>query len=79
MSGYFFFPNNSKNIKDHIKPYIGLYYKLKNLFPINSNNFQIKPRFIAKFIYNLIFCSSIRFEFETAFISEQIAENRFGA
>ena len=27
----------------------------------------------------LIFYSSVRFVFETAFISEQIAENRFGA
>ena len=30
-------------------------------------------------LQSLIFYSSIRFIFETAFISEQIAENRFGA
>ena len=27
----------------------------------------------------LIFCSSMRFVFETAFISEKIAESRYGA
>ena len=48
---------------------------MKNLFPINGNSFQRKTKFIAThYIY-----SSIRFVFETAFISEQIAENRIGA
>ena len=45
MSGYLYFPNNLKDIEDHI-PYTGL-YKLQNLFPINGNSFQRKPKLIA--------------------------------
>ena len=44
MSGYLYFPNNLKDIK---RPYIGWYDKLQNLFPINSNSFQRKAKFIA--------------------------------
>ena len=55
-------------------PYIGWYDQLQNLFAINGNSFQRKAKVI-----NIIFCSSIRFVSETAFISEQITENRFGA
>ena len=35
--------------------------------------------FLVNALLPLIFYGSIRFVFETAFISEQIAENRFGA
>ena len=73
MSGYLYFPNNLKDIEDHI-PYTGLYDKLQNLFPINGNSFQRKP----KPKLPLTFYSSIRFVFETVFISEQILENWFG-
>ena len=67
MNSYLYFPNNLKD-KRHKRPYIGLYDRLQNLFPINGNSFQRKPTL-----------TSIRFVFETVFISEQIAENRFGA
>ena len=33
MSGYLYFPNNVKDIKEHND-------NLQNLFPINSNSFQ---------------------------------------
>ena len=39
MSGYLYFLNNLKNINDDIK--------LQNLFPINGNSFQRKPRLIV--------------------------------
>ena len=48
---------------------------MQNLFPVNGNSFQRKPKLIATFL----FYSSIRFVFETVFISEQIAENRFAS
>ena len=70
MSGYLYFLNNVKNIR---RPYVDLHDKLENPFPINSNSFQRKPELIS-----LIFYSSIIYAFETVFISEQIAENRFG-
>ena len=57
MSGYYYFPNNLKDIKDHDK--------LQKLFPINGNSFQRKPKLIATL--PLIFYSSIRFVFETVF------------
>ena len=47
---------------------------MQNLSPINGNSFQRKTKLIA----TLIFYSSIRFVFQTEFISEQIAEKRFG-
>ena len=71
MSGYCYFPNNLK----HKILYIGLYDKLQNLFPINGESFQRKPKLIA----TLIFYSCIRFVFETIFFSEKIAEKNFGA
>ena len=55
-------------------PCIGWYDNLQNLSPINGNSFQRKTKLIA----TLIFYSSIRFVFQTEFISEQIAEKRFG-
>ena len=48
---------------------------MQNLFLINGGTFQRKPKLIATpYLY-----SSIRFVFETVLISEDIAENRFGA
>ena len=64
MNGYLYFPNNLKD-KRHKRPYIGLYDRLQNLFPINGNSFQRKPKLIATL--PLIFYSSIRFVFETVF------------
>ena len=58
MSGYLYFSNNLYMV----------YGKLQNL-PINGNSFQRKTKLIAT---TYIF-SSIRFVFETTFISEQIA------
>ena len=55
-------------------PYIGWYDQLQSIFPINGNSFQRKTELV-----DIIFYSSIRFDFETAFISEQITENKFGA
>ena len=49
---------------------MGLCDRLQNLFSINGNSFQRKPK---------LFYSSIMFLFETIFISEQTAENRFEA
>ena len=43
MSGYLYFPNKLKHIKDHIY----LTYIPQNLFPINGNNFQRKTKLIA--------------------------------
>ena len=44
MSDQLHFPNNLKDIKS---PYIGLYDKFQNLYPINGDNFQRKPELIA--------------------------------
>ena len=49
---------------------MGLCDRLQNLFSINGNSFQRKPK---------LFYSSIMFLFETIFISEQTEENRFEA
>ena len=46
MSGYSYFPNNLKDIKDHID-YIAKKTTLQNLFPINGNSFQRKTTLIA--------------------------------
>ena len=72
MSGYLYFPNNLKGIKDHIWADM---ISCKIFFPINGNSFQRKTKLIE---LPFIFYGSIRFVFETAFTSEQIAENRFG-
>ena len=72
MSGYLYFPNNLKDVK---RLCIGWYDKLQNLFPVNGNSSQRKNKLIA----TLIFYSSMKFVFETAFISEQNVEKKFGA
>ena len=65
----------SKQLKRRKEPCIGWYDKLQNLLAINGNSTQRKTELIA----TLIFYSSMKFVFETAFISEQIVENKFGA
>ena len=47
---------------------------LQNLFPINDNSSQRKPKLIS----TLCTYSSIRFVFETVFISEEIEKECFG-
>ena len=41
MSAYLYFSNNL------YRPYIGLYDKLQNLFPVNGSSFKRKPKLIA--------------------------------
>ena len=72
MNGYLYFPNNLKDIKDHIQAYM---ISCKIFFQLMVTVFKEKLNLQLP----LIFYSSIRFVFETAFISEQIAKNRFGA
>ena len=72
MSSYSYFPNNLKDIKDHIQADI---ISCKIFFQLIVTVFKEKLNLQLP----LIFYSSIRFILETAFISEQIAENRFGA
>ena len=72
MSGYLYFPNNLKDIDEHIQPYMASY---KIFFQLMITVFKENLNLQLP----LIFYSSIRFVFETVFISEQIAENRFGA
>ena len=72
MSSYSYFPNNLKDIKDHIQAGI---ISCKIFFQLIVTVFKEKLNLQLP----LIFYSSIRFILETAFISEQIAENRFGA
>ena len=72
MSDYLYFPNNLKDIKYHIQAYMisgKIFFQL--MVTVFKENLNLQLR--------LIFYSSIRFVFETVFISEQIAENRFGA
>ena len=72
MSGYLYFPNELKDIKDHIYTYLisfEIFFQLMVTVFKENLNLQLP----------LVFYSSIRFVFETIFISEQIAENRFGA
>ena len=40
MSGYLYFPNNNR----HKRQYIAFHYNLQNLFAINGNSFQRKPK-----------------------------------
>ena len=68
MSDYLYFPNK---LKRHKTPHRGLNCKLKNLFTIKSNNFQIKHELITTFPFTTVFIS--------VFISEQITECRIGA
>ena len=72
MSGYLQFPNNLKDIKDHVQADM---ISSKIFFLLIATVFKEKLNLQLP----LIFYSSIRFVFETVFISEQIAENRFGA
>ena len=72
MSGYLYFPNNLKDVKDHKKAYMLIYKIFFQLMVIvfkENLNLQLL----------VIVCSSVMFIFKTAFISEQIAENSFGA
>ena len=72
MSGYLYFPNNLKDIKDHIyADMIGC----KIFFQLMVTVFKENLNSLLPFIFYV----SIRFIFETVFISEQIADNRFGA
>ena len=72
MSSYLYFPNNLTDIKDHIQT--GM-VSCKIFFQLMVTVFKEKLNLQLP----LIFYSSIRFVFETVFISEQIAENRFEA
>ena len=68
MSGYLYFPNNLKD-KDHIQTYMiscKIFFQLMITVFKENLNLQLP----------LVFYSSIRFVFETIFISEQIAKNR---
>ena len=71
MSGYLYFPNNLKDIKDHIQADM---ISCKIFFQLMVTVFKEKLNLQLP----LIFYSSIRFVFEITFVSEQIAENRFG-
>ena len=71
MSGYLYFPNNLKDIKDHVQAYMisfKIFFQLMVTVFKENLNLQLP----------LIFYSSIRLVFETVFISEPTAENRFG-
>ena len=67
MSGCLYFSNNLKNMKDHIK--------LQNLFQLMVTVFKENLRATTPFL----FYSSVRFVFETVFISESIAGNWLGS
>ena len=71
MSGYLYFSNNLKDIKDHIWAYM-ISFKF---FPINGKIVQKN----LSLQLSLIFYSSITFVLETVFIPEQIVETNFGA
>ena len=72
MSGYLYFYNNLKDIKDHIQADM---VSCKIFFQLMVTVFKEKLNLQLP----IIFYSTIRFVFQTAFISEQIVENRFGA
>ena len=72
MSGYLYFPNNLKDIKDHIQADM---ISCKIFFQLMVTVFKEKPNLQLP----LIFYFSIKFVFETTYITEQIEENRFGA
>ena len=71
MSGYLYFHSNLKYIKDHI---LALMIRCKIFFQLMVTVFKENLNLWLP----LILYSSIRFVFETVFISEQIAQNRFG-
>ena len=68
MSGYLYFPNNFKDIKDHIQADM---ISCKIFFQLMVTVFREKLNLQLL----LIFYSSIRFVFETTSISDQIAES----
>ena len=72
MSGYLYFPNNLKDIKDHIQADM---ISCKIFFQLMVRVFKEKPNLQLP----LIFYFSIKFLFETTYITEQIEEFRFGA
>ena len=72
MSGYLYFPNNLKDIKDHIQNDM---ISCKIFFQLMVTVFKEKLNLQLP----LIFYSSMKFVFETVFISEKITENKFGA
>ena len=57
MSGYYYFPNNRKDIKDHIQPNM---ISCKIFFELMITVFKKNPNLLP-----LIFYSNIRFVFET--------------
>ena len=67
MSGYLYFPNNLKDIKDHILAYMTTVFKIKLKL--------IATSYILRYAY-IYFC--VMLIFKTKFISEQIEENSFG-
>ena len=70
ISGYLYFPNNLKDIKDHVQAYMisfKIFFQLMVTVFKENLNLQLP----------LIFYCSIRVVFETEFISEPTAENRF--
>ena len=71
MSSYLYFSCNSKDIKDHIYVFM---ICCKTFFQLMVTVFKETLNLLLP----LILDSSIRFVFETVFISEQIADNRFG-
>ena len=72
MSGYLYFPNYLKDIKDYIQADI---IGCKIFFQLMVTVFQEK----LNLQLSLTFYSSMKFVFQTVFISEQMAENRLGA
>ena len=71
-TGYLYFPNNFKHINDHIQADM---ISFKVFFQLMVTVFKEKLNLQQL----LILYSSIRFVFETAFISDHIVENRLGA
>ena len=71
MSDYLYFPNNLKDIKDILQTDM---ISCKVFFQLMVTVFKEKLNLQPP----LIFYGSIRFVLETAFISEQIAESKFG-
>ena len=71
MSGYLYFPNNLKGIKDNVQAYMincKIYFQLIVAVFKENLNLQLP----------LIFYSSIKFVFETVFILGQITGKKFG-
>ena len=70
--GFLYLPNKLKDINDHIQANLiscTIFFQLMVTAVKEKLNLQLPH----------IFYSRIRFVFETTFISEQIADNRFGA